>query len=97
MLQSVKSEAESIQQIECYTLPIGWRNPMSTIAFCPWLRISAPCSFGPIEAISYQRGTLPGPVGSALQQTLDAVMEPYLAFGTHPIEHATLFKLSGMK
>lgn len=68
---------------------------MSTVAFCPWLRISAPCSFGPIEATSYQRGTLPGPTGSALQQTLDAVMEPYLAFGTHSIEHATLFKLVG--
>jgi len=48
-----------------------------------------------LRLLEYKRSELPAGSGTAIQQEIDSILEPYIAHGTQPIERATIIAIGG--
>lgn len=71
------------------------QRPPEMLAFFPWLRLREHPTVGPYELLPYSRGDEPAGEGTALQATLDTILEPYIAARADPIDDATLICYGG--
>jgi hypothetical protein len=68
---------------------------MSMLVFFPWLATRGQGEITNLRLMEYKRGELPAGSGTAIQQEIDRVLEPYIAHGMRPIERATIIVVGG--
>src|SRR5262245_52152096 len=68
---------------------------MSMLVFFPWLAMRGQGGITHLRLMEYKRGELPAGSGTAIQQEIDSVLEPYIAHGMRPIEQATIIAIGG--